>query len=371
MEQGLYDITSDVQVMTRSVATDDRISARDLRRVLRFISDVSRVVVQAFENVYEVLIDLKFVSSRDIESGELDRIRKDLDKVRARDYYRNVEMICGQLHVLEDEFRDEISSITSRLDDPGQWRSVFSLLNEHEGRIIRLVDDSVEELNVMLKGPLDEAALAAIRDVAATKASALAQSLGTLQAQRSRILGLSGRHGFLELTETNRSELAQEATTTIHGQQVIYVRQAVDSVFSDFMNGDGTMTGHQGGSPRFVTHATNVSITSMEKVVDSTVSNFQNQYIGSAASPEAAKELLQLIEMIRGSQELSSEEKVEATAAINEVGKQISAPAPNKPNKLMVENILKGVEQLVSNAADIAGPATAIIARILPLLALA
>ena len=84
--------------MVGASATNRALSGADLRRVLSFLAKVAQVVDQAFQDVYSVLIELKYLSIRDLYTGRATELRKQLDMIQARSRYRDAEEICSRLY---------------------------------------------------------------------------------------------------------------------------------------------------------------------------------------------------------------------------------------------------------------------------------
>lgn len=201
VEEEFDKLVSQLSDMAETVTHDKNISSFDLRRTLRFLSKVIQVVEQAFQDVLSTMIEFKYVSVNDVNSGKLIQLAKELELLQAHSRYRDAEEICSRLHHLGDYYRSDIEPITDQLSDGGRWLNVFYLLNEYEGRIIMLVKDSIWELQSLLSG----GNIAEINLVAAKHSEAIRESLSKLRALNSQILGLSGNVGLLEMTEDRES----------------------------------------------------------------------------------------------------------------------------------------------------------------------
>jgi hypothetical protein len=127
------------------------------------------------------------------------------------------------------------------------------------------------------------------------------------------------------------------------------------------------MTAPTGSGSKYYIPGTNAQVTVIEEVFQSIVQDFQNKYLTDSSNPEAAKELRALLQLVKDSQALPADEKVDTIKAIGALGKEITAP---QPNKVVVEGIFEKVKSVVSAAADIAEPAAKIVATVAPLLAL-
>jgi len=197
VEEELDQLVDQLSDMAETAAHDENISNPDLRRTLRFLSKVIQVVEQAFQDVLSTLIEFKYITAEDLNSGRLQQLAKELDLLQSRSRYRDAEEICSRLHHLGDYYRAEISPITEQLPNNQSWLEVLRLLDEYEGRIIGLVKTSIWELQNLLS----EKDVAEINSVAGIRSQAIRESLTKLRSLNSQILGLSGNVGLLEMTE--------------------------------------------------------------------------------------------------------------------------------------------------------------------------
>ena len=78
-------------------------------------------------------------------------------------------------------------------------------------------------------------------------------------------------------------------------------------------------------------------------------------------------EISKLIKLVQDSKNLSDENKEDATQALNSIADQVKE---NKANKLTLKGTLTAVQDVVSKAADIAGPGLAIVSTVFKLLGL-
>jgi hypothetical protein len=198
-EQELERVVHQLEDIVGTASTDASISDHDLRRVLGFIAKVVHVVDQAFADVYSLLVEFKYLSLDDKESGRLDQLRKELDLILARSHYRDAEEICSRLKHLRSHYEEQIQGVVSAIGDPQKWRDVFWIVEEREGRIISLVQQAVQELGELMTR-VSKTRILQIRKSAAEKAEAIRNSLQELRTLSNQIMGLSGQPGFLELT---------------------------------------------------------------------------------------------------------------------------------------------------------------------------
>jgi hypothetical protein len=99
------------------------------------------------------------------------------------------------------------------------------------------------------------------------------------------------------------------------------------------------------------------------------VSDFQNTFI-TGSNPENDKinlQLKELLEIILGSNDLPDDDKEQAARAVQAVAKEVKE-GKSQENKLTIKGILEKVGDVVSKAADIAGPAIAIITAVMKFL---
>ena len=208
-------LSSQILRMAHSVTAQTDIPNADLRRVLNFLDKLVQVVDQAFRGVYTILVDIKLLDEADIANGQIRAIRKDLEMVSARSWYRDAEEICSRLHHLSDNFQLNIEPIVDSLNRGAEWRDVFQLMDEHEGHIISIVEESVWEVKNLLANLQTADDLAQARQVAEKRGQAMQQALQDLTEFHNRILGLSGTTGFLELIETDRDAVAAQLQVLI------------------------------------------------------------------------------------------------------------------------------------------------------------
>ncbi len=208
-------LSSQILRMAHSVTTQTDVPNADLRRVLNFLDKLVQVVDQAFRGLYTILVDIKLLDDGDIGSGQIQSIRRDLEMVSARSWYRDVEEICSRLHHLSDSYGQNIAPIVGGLAQSNEWGEIFQLMDEHEGRIIRIVGESVWQLKNLLANLQTTDELTQARQLAERRGEALQTALQDLTDFHSRILGLSGSVGFLELLETDRDAVAAQLQVLI------------------------------------------------------------------------------------------------------------------------------------------------------------
>jgi hypothetical protein len=86
------------------------------------------------------------------------------------------------------------------------------LLEHHEGYILMIIERMTRELRDLLENVNDEYSLKEAKQKAAMEAQEIKTCLNELQIISNKILGISGKDGFLELTETDRLQIRDEIT---------------------------------------------------------------------------------------------------------------------------------------------------------------
>lgn len=314
-EEGIQTLISDVQDMVETVASDRNISNSDLRRVLKFLTKVVQVVDQAFEDVYTTLIDFKFLTAKDITSGRLNDLRRELVLLHARDRYRDAEQICSRLHGLSEQYEQHIAPIVAHLKTSPKWYLLFDLLDEHEGRIIGMVDGAIMQLDRMLRR-VDETSLISIRQTATEKADAIRMSLVDLRSLKDQILGLSGVPGLMELTEIDRSS---------------FERQVI--IMGDIFSGNTNIGGIQ-------------NLGKFNDVINS---------LNAAGQKELADALTALKEVVLASKHLTDDKKQEQLEVISDIGEEATKPKPNRTKIKMLGDGLLATLKAIPDVAQAVG----------------
>jgi len=252
-EEQLQALSVQILRMAQSAAAQPDLSNADLRRVLNFLVKLVQVVEQAFQGIYAILVDVKLLGDDEIGGGQVKSIRRDLEMVSSRSWYRDAEEICSRLHHLSENYRESIAPIVDSLARREEWNEIFRLIDEHEGHIIGIVQTSVAELKGLLANLQTTDELALARQIAEAKSTALQATLAELTDFRNRILGISGTGGFLELIETNRGAVAAQLqvfidnadwrTTNIHTGGGAYVGGNVSVSDGDFVGNVQLNTG--------------------------------------------------------------------------------------------------------------------------------
>jgi hypothetical protein len=223
--QALGEIADELGDLARTAAASNA-DPFQLRQILRFIGQVIQIVDQSFETVYGLLIELRYLSEKDVSEGRHIALCKELDLLLAKSHYRNALEICSRLRHLRELYDTAVAPIVQDQGlDPAGWHTVLQLIDEYEGAIVGVIGKTVDDLRALLNGPMPSS-LTDLRNLSAERADMLRRALVRLRDLNSRILGLSGHEGLLELTETNRGSLAQ-----------VFISQNFDQRYSDQRRG--------------------------------------------------------------------------------------------------------------------------------------
>lgn len=292
-----------------SASLDPRMSDDDLRDILAFLVKVTQVVDQTFQDVLTLAIEASYLSPQKTSYDRLERLQVELDLLTTRSHYRESLEICSRLKHLKEQFERHIRPAIAILPDADRWRELFWLIEEREGRIIAVVEQAAWQL----RAELDQARgghIGQVNTVARQLVDTLRPLLSELRELTNRLLGLSGRQGFLELTN-DRSALRQAVN--------LVVRQG-----DYYMSGDIYKTGIGIGVGRGA-QATNVTV---------------NQNYGAVLQgmdlPTLAQQLGQLKEELR-----KQAQSTEQFLAITAVSGAHDAADSNQPSAAVEK--LKGV----------------------------
>jgi hypothetical protein len=199
-----------------ATSTDPNINDADLRNVLGFLTKVVQVIDQSFQDVYTLAIELAYLDPNDVGAERVRRLQKELDLLLATSHYRESLEICSRLKHLKLRFEQYILPTISHLQTQTDWRQLFWLIEDREGRIIQLVEGAADELRRELQRAR-AGDVSTVNRAARKLADELRPLLAELREMTNEILGLSGPRGFLELTR-DRSELSRAASIVVnHG----------------------------------------------------------------------------------------------------------------------------------------------------------
>jgi hypothetical protein len=226
MSHQLADLVEEIDSFVDSAASTPGLAEPDVRRVLRFISQVIQVVEQSFQDVLALLVDIKLLRPEELKPARIDELRRSSELLTARSRFHDALEICSKLRHLSAHYHDFIEPIVGQLPNSPQWHTLLRLLDQHEGAVINLIHDSTTEISRLLDTVVPTN-LESIKRTAADRANELRAHLTTLHDINGRILGLSGKTGFIELTATPGA-LQREVTiymdkrdqSTTHGHRV-------------------------------------------------------------------------------------------------------------------------------------------------------
>ena len=341
VELELQELAHELRNMTSAAALDENVGASDLRRVLKFITKVLTIVDESFQSVYSVLVDLQFLSKSDINSGRILEIKDEVKQVFSRSRFHDAEEICSRLRHLSEEFGGAIQPIVEHLDDSQRWGHVFELLQEHEGRVIRMIHGAVYEIHDLLDEHASEDDLGFIREEARKKSAMLKSALVEFQSLRNQILGLSGKTGFLELTESDPGELKRE------------IKIMIDK------------------SDKSVTHGHRVTIGDGNTIQGSLVvaEQIQNSF-NAADKSDAKQEVKETLKLLcTAVEEMSANLKEDlAKEVARDLETLVKEATSESPRKKWYQLSADGLLEAAKSVGELAKPVTATVGTLLALL---
>jgi Effector-associated domain 11 len=209
------DLINQLKLMTQAVIDSANIDITDSRKVLRFISKLTQVINQAFNNIFPILIEVSLLRESDLGSDKIQELRREVKLLTSRDYYRDVQLICGQLNELQGQYRDNIEPIINNFTDiqKNEFKEVFYLIDQHEGYLIRIVNDMTYEIDQKLDNLNRTHSVDDLVSFASEQAQIFKQSINELNLLGNKILGVSGKEGLLELLSTDK---LSDAKNVIH-----------------------------------------------------------------------------------------------------------------------------------------------------------
>jgi hypothetical protein len=207
-------LVGEIESVVQTAAHSAGMTDADVRRLLRFLAQVVQVVEQAFQDVLGLLVEVSYLSDDELSNPRrMGELGKTAAMLTARSHYRDAAEICSRLKHLSESFDNFIRPTVQHLPEFTSWAGVFGLIEHREGRIIALVEQTAREIERLLEDAAP-GTLRQIRSEALTRATELRSLLGELHALNGRIVGYSGRAGFLQLT-SNRAELQREVNIMI------------------------------------------------------------------------------------------------------------------------------------------------------------
>ncbi len=213
-ENELKKLMNQLEIMVETVSNDPTIQYPELRRILRFINKVILVVDQAFQDVLNTFDGLRYVTDKEVQSGDLNLLVEDVELLRKRDRYRDVEYICGRLYTLKEIFHQQIKPVIDKqaynLDG---WKEVFWLIEDREGKIIMMVDKLIWDIrNTIIKFESNQITLEELKIKANDSYHQLKFSIEELHKLNNKIMGFSGEAGIMELTSIGDEKRIQTIT---------------------------------------------------------------------------------------------------------------------------------------------------------------
>lgn len=211
---GFKEVVQELKEAVVEASANSQVDDADLRDILAFLTKVVQVVDQSFQDVYTLAVELAYLREEDLSSERFRRLRMELELLMASSHYRESLEICSRLKHLKTRFNDYIRPAISQLPGEASWQQLFWLIEDREGRVIRLVENTARELRDALER-IEGGDLRRVCDSARKLADDLRPLLSELRELTNQILGLSGRVGFLELTR-NRSKLGRAVSMIIN-----------------------------------------------------------------------------------------------------------------------------------------------------------
>jgi hypothetical protein len=237
------DLINQLKLMTQAVIDSANIDVTDSRKVLRFISKLTQVINQAFNNIYPILIEVSLLRDSDLGSNKIQDLRREVKLLSARDYYRNVELICGQLNELQAQYQANIEPIIGHFtsDQKKQFREVLYLLDQHEGYLINMVSNMIYEIDTKLDGLDQKQSVADVVSFASEHAKEFKKSLNELNLLSNKILGISGKEGLLELLSTDKIGDAKNVVNNITLSNEIVMGDKFSNISNATINNRSTV----------------------------------------------------------------------------------------------------------------------------------
>ena len=192
-------ITDDVEGFKNAILSDKSLELLDIQRILRFVVKIVQILEQVFEDVAVVLIEVKHLSEEDIRPERIRDLLKQIDLLTSRGHFRNAEDVCGRLHFLSGQYKESIEPLLVMNTNVYKWRSVFNLIEEHEGLLIASIEGITWNLHERVEN-LSVNSLVLVKAYASDKHKEIQNSIDRLKIMLNEILGESGSIGLLELT---------------------------------------------------------------------------------------------------------------------------------------------------------------------------
>lgn len=327
---------------------EGQLSPKDLESTLSFISKVVEVVSQAFEDLQRLLISIINLEPQELlkEKRTFVAIISDY-KVRSR--WSKGEQLCARLKSLSEQY-ERIEPVCSQLQNKEEWNEIYWLIQEHEGRIVRMMEHLVSNLESDLEAAESDADVLKLQSQYKQELSELKTQLKKLNSLHNDILGLSGRDGLLELIRTP-DEFAEAIGSTIynltfHKEKSVVVDQSM----------------HIGGN---VTNS-KISLTAAENITDS-FNNIQGaeQKVDNALK-QALSDLNSLVQESLPKLEEEAQEK-----AASRANSLIKEALQAKPDADFLQVSAKGLIEAAKTVSEIGEPIIKAVKTILQLFGIA
>ncbi len=188
-----------------------------------FIDRVVEVVEQAYRDVFRLAVELKFIPDEDLTAEGIAKYQRDAERLRERDRYRDVEFVCGRLHVLRRQFHEEgFDKLTAGFER--SFQELIYLIDDREGELIRIASDFMyfvfDGLDTLRKSVGDAAKARRLRDELAAhitqRIPEMRSSLEELHGIHHRILPTIGGEGLVELLSRDLRATTISVDTSRH-----------------------------------------------------------------------------------------------------------------------------------------------------------
>jgi hypothetical protein len=348
-------LISNLWDVMKTATQDDNKSSEDLRSILIFINEVARVVDQAFTGVLGILVKYKSLTEQDLALHKLPALALELESLRTRHHFKEAGDICGQLKILKIQYENEIAEkLDPHVKYKRNWESLFGLLEEREGKVVELVEQSIARLQCALykytgfKGfeidyynpnnLEDGKTIESIRGMVRQTSQEIENMLSEISSIKNSILGLSGRPGLLELVNVDRFRLKETITY--------------------MTNNDYSKNININNSPG--------AIANMADYMEN-VTNHVNQNLNSSTAPNEVKELVkQLAEQIAVISARIDQPKAELMGKdVKTLSEEMANP---QPRKSWYKVALESIKETATTIGEIAKPVLDIIGKLSPLL---
>jgi hypothetical protein len=236
-----------------TVMNADSVSSDSLRKLLSLVSNIAREVQNAFSETLPIFIRLKYLTPHD----EMREVLSAVDELRYGSEGRRDRYFCRKLRQLCESYQDLVlpELVQTNLKDLESWLDVFFMFDFGPFSHLGIEELAFSEIYPLVReleqGQPSEEDYKLVRERAAYFIEKLNDSLAELQVLNNKILGLSGRVGFLELV--NDPEQLQQAS--------IAIMKDVNMV----NEGDTYHIGQAGAAGRFARSDNNTFVQSGDK----------------------------------------------------------------------------------------------------------